>query len=119
MAILKRDDILQANDLEKELVSVPEWGGEMYVRTMTGEERDQMEAAMIRRNGKKQDINLANFRARLAAATMCDENGRAIFSVEDVAALGQKSALALGRVVEVAMRLNGISQRDVEEITKN
>ena len=31
MAILTRDQILQAQDIQREVVSVPEWGGEVLV----------------------------------------------------------------------------------------
>jgi hypothetical protein len=41
---LTRDSILNAKDLKKELVKVPEWGGEVYVRCMTGSERDAFES---------------------------------------------------------------------------
>jgi hypothetical protein len=40
MAILNREAILGAVDLKKELVKVPEWGGEVYISMMTGEARD-------------------------------------------------------------------------------
>jgi len=36
MAILSRDAILGSDDLKKEVVSVPEWGGEVVIATMTG-----------------------------------------------------------------------------------
>lgn len=119
MGILTRDAILTADDLPRELVSVPEWGGEVYVRTMTGEERDGFEAEMVEVKGKNQSQNLKNLRARLAARTMCDEAGAGLFTPADAAALGKKSAAALDRVLAVAMRLNGLGEKDVEELVKN
>ncbi len=35
MNILSKEAILSADDLPREIVSVPEWGGQVYVRTMT------------------------------------------------------------------------------------
>jgi len=114
--MLNRESILQTNDLPSELVSVPEWGGEVYVRTLTGTERDAFEQAL---SGKKNKPNLDNVRARFAVLTICDENGKRLFSDGDVKALGEKSASALDRVFEVASRLNGFSSEDAEELAKN
>ena len=44
---LTKDQILEANDLQSESVTVPEWGGDVLVRTMTGADRDAFEASMI------------------------------------------------------------------------
>src|SRR5690349_4581317 len=115
MPLLSRDAILQAADLPRELVKVPEWGGEVYVRGLSGAERDQLEAAML----ADKQANYDNFSARLAAMTMVDDRGDRLFSDSDVAALGCKSASALRRVAEVAQKLSAVSAADVEELTKN
>lgn len=117
MAILKREQILSADDLKRESVSVPEWGGEVLVRTMTGAERDAFEAAIG--GGKARQVNTANIRARLVALTVVDEAGARLFADGDMEALGRKSAAALDRCFSVAMRLNGLSAKDVEELEKN
>lgn len=113
---LKRDAILAANDLPRELLSVPEWGGEVYVRGMTGAERDKLEfkLAQRRKAGKS-----TRFRASLAVATVCDENWNPIFGPEDVDAIDSMPAAGLGRVADVAMRLSGIGAEDAEELEKN
>jgi hypothetical protein len=116
--ILNRDAILSSQDLPKELVSVPEWGGEVYVRALTGAERDQFEASMIEQRGKKQSLNMANIRAKLAAMTICDEQGKRLFTDADVHALAGKSASALNRVFEAARRLSGLAEDDVDELAK-
>lgn len=116
MAILSRDQILKAEDTQTETVSVPEWGGEVIVRTMTGHARDRFESQIVGKNGGT-DMN--NIRAKLAAATIVDDKGELLFSENDVAKLGKKSAAALDRVFVAAQRLNRISDSDVEELAKN
>lgn len=117
--ILNREQILQAQDLKQEVVSVPEWGGDVIVRTLTGAERDQFEADMIQSNGKVAGENLYNLRARLSSLCLVDESGRRLFSDDDVKLLGAKSAHALQRVFEQAMKLNALSEGDVEELAGN
>lgn len=119
MPLLTREQILAAQDLPMETVSVPEWGGDVMVRTLTGSERDQFEKLIITQQGKRAVQNLDNLRAKLCSVSICDEQGNRLFSQADIETLGKKSSLALQRVFEVAMKLSGFSQEDLEELTKN
>ena len=118
MTLLNRESILQADDLPKELVDVPEWGGAVYVRSLTGAERDRFESGMIEQRGKNQKMNLSNIRAKLAALTVCDEEGKRIFSSADIDELSKKSAAALDRIFAVARRLSGLGEDDVKELAE-
>lgn len=117
--LLTKEQILKAKDAETRDVAVPEWGGTVRVRAMTGEERDRFEASIVQTRGRNVQRNLANIRAKLVACTVVDETGKLVFSFEDVTALGQKSAKALDRVYSAAAELSGISDNDVEEMAKN
>lgn len=117
--ILSKEQILQAVDLPRELVAVPEWGGEVWVRGLTGAERDAFEASIVGEERGKDRLNLRNVRAQLVAMSVVDEAGGRLFTDRDVAALGLKSAVALSRIVEVCQRLSGLSSTDMEELAKN
>jgi hypothetical protein len=119
MAILNRDQILQAQDIATETVDVPEWGGAVLVRGLTGQQRDSYEASIMRLNGTNAQLNLINARAKLVALSIVDEEGARLFSDEDVQLLARKSAAALQRVFDVAQRLSGLSASDLEELSKN
>lgn len=118
--ILGREDILGAKDLHLERVHCPEWGGDVYVRTMGGDERDAYELGeLASRDAAKTPTDRKGLRARLCALTMCDAEGRRLFSPEDVEALGSKSARALDRVFDAAKRTNGIGEADIEALEGN
>jgi hypothetical protein len=117
--MLSREEILRADDLTRERLEVPEWGGALTVRAMTGAERDAFESAILTRRGQTFDVNMRNVRAKLAAWTVVDEAGARLFTEADVEQLSQKSAAALQRVFDVASRLSGLSRADVEELAKN
>lgn len=120
MAYLNKAQILAANDLPAETVAVPEWGGDVYVEGLTGAERDSLEADIATRKGANVNINLVNFRAKLAARCMKDpDTHMRLFSDADVLELGHKSAVALARVFDVAQRLSGFSNTDVDELAGN
>ena len=115
---LTREDILNRDDIVRETVEVPEWGGSVVCRTLTGLERDRIESAAIANRGKSSGLNTANLRARYVAAGTEDGNGVRIFEEEHVAALGNKSAAALDRLFTVILRLSGVTQEDVDELTQ-
>lgn len=116
---LSRDQILEAKDLETREVDVPEWGGTVLVRALSGTDRDAYEASLVQIRGKQQVPNLANIRAKLVARAVVDEDGNRLFSDADIKALGQKSAAALSRVFTVAAEMSGLDEKDIEEIEGN
>ena len=119
MATLTRDQILGADDLKRELVAVPEWGGDVYVRVMTGRERGEFEAEFAEHKGSP--AALKGVRERTVAKTACDEKGSRIFTDDDAAALGGKSAGALDRLFDKALELAriGADEADLEAEAKN
>lgn len=117
--LLGRDAILAAPDLTTEDVAVPEWGGTVRVKGLTAAERDAFEQSSLTGKGKNQSLNFSNLRARLVVLTVVDEGGEPVFTGSDIRALGEKSAAAIDRVFEVASRLSGIGDDDIEELTGN
>jgi len=116
MAILNKDDILDSIDSKTITLEVPEWGGQVLVSTMSGFARDRFEASMV---GKQGGANLVNIRAKLAAATLVDEDGKLMFSESDIEKLGKKSCAALDRVFEASQKLNRLFDADIEDLAGN
>ena len=114
--MLNRDDILKASDIKIEPVQA--WGGTLYVKVMTGKERDLFESSVITIKGTSQSYNLANVRAKLCVLTICDENGNRLFADSDMPLLAEKSALELQKIFVVAQRLSGITEADVKTLTE-
>lgn len=117
--LLSKQAILAAKDIETRDVEVPEWGGRVRVKALTGSERDRFEQETVARKGKNVETNLQNIRARLVVLAAVDEEGNRLFGFHDIEALGKKSAKPLDRLFTVAMELSGIRDEDVEELAKN
>lgn len=122
--LLSRDDILNAQDLPSETIEVPEWGGWVTVRSMTGTERDEFEASLvIEKKGRKgrtdRSMDMHNIRAKLVSLCLVDDDGKRLFSQYDMEVLGAKSSKALDRCYEAASRLSGIRDEDLEELTED
>jgi hypothetical protein len=119
---LTRAEMLAVSDILVEDVHIPEWDTYVHVRGMTGAQRDAYEDASLSMPDKKKQTRAFIYkdaRARLVAWSVVDENGKRVFSDADIPRLSEKSAAALQRIFNVAMRLSGISEEDIEELVKN
>jgi hypothetical protein len=114
--VLTKEQILEADDLKRETVDTPEWSGEVLLRELRGRERDAFEEGSL---DKQRNVSMANMRARLVAASAIDEQGERLFTHNEAAQLGDKSATALNRLFEVCCRLSGITSDDVDKLEKN
>lgn len=112
-----RDDILQADDLEREQVHVPEWDLDVWVRGLTAAERDAYEAEVVQLDDAG-DVHMdrQNARAKLVVKCTVDEDGQRVFEPGDVDLLGEKSGKAVDRLFDAAQRLSGITEEDLDEL---
>jgi len=108
-----KDNILNADDLRSETVFVEEWNTKVTIRTMTGTERDAFELELSGPEGKQ------NARAKLLVRCIADESGNRVFQDSDALALGKKSSKALDKLWDIALDLNRVRKKDVEEAEKN
>lgn len=112
-------DIFAVSDLEPEWLDIPEWNGGLFVRPMTGLERDNYEQSLVRGKGANREMNIANARAKLVVMVAVNEAGDSVFTKGDVKRLGEKSSAALNRIFELATKQSGMSEQDIEELTED
>lgn len=107
---LSKKAILAAKDTKlKGPVAVPEWGGDVYFRTISGLERDQFEDAYSEQKMKA-------FRARFLVLTISDENGDRLFGDNEVEDLGKKSSVVINRLFDEAWQHNAFTQEAVDAL---
>lgn len=110
-----RDAIIQADDIQVEVVPVPEWGGiQIEVRGMNGHARAKyMEMFRDEETGR---INYpALYPTAIIECAYDPETGERIFNDDDEPIINQKSGKALERLASVAMRLSGMSEDSEKE----
>ena len=95
-----------------EIVEVPEWKAEVNVGVMSGARRDRFEASHSR-------DSVTNVRGRIAAFTLCDDQGKFLFEEVDAEMLGELDWRALDRIFDVAVRINALSKDAIEDLAKN
>jgi hypothetical protein len=105
--------ILNADDRKLIPVEVPEWNRTIYIKPMSGAERDSFEGETLKLKDR-----MANFRARTVVRVACNQDGTRLFQDSDAEALSAKSGVALDRVWTVAQGLARLGGAEVEAAGK-
>lgn len=125
MSNLTREQIRAANDRPSEEVPVPEWArsGTVTLQVMSGTNRDRLEAEMAGLRGSASQIDpekLIGFKARLVILCAINGDGEPLFRKDDASWLNdEKSGNVLNRLADVALRINGLTERSLEDMAGN
>lgn len=118
--LLSKDEILGMDDIPTEEVVVPEWKGRtVLVCGMTAAGKNAYEASLVEVKGTTRKIRMENATAKLLVRTIVNRQRQPLFTETDIERLGTKSAAALERLAQVALRLSSMRVSDVEELVKN
>ena len=121
MPALTKEEILGLSDIQVKLIKVPPWDennngtpveAEVYIRTITGAERDKLEDLAF----KKQ---FDNYRARCVAFFLSDDEGNPLFTTADVPKIAKKNAEALDLITDAGIKFNHMRQEDVDSAEGN
>lgn len=118
MRMLSRAQILAAAALKTEKIPAPEWGADCYVlvRALSARLRESMDRNVYenREAGKPYSI-LGN----IAAHSIIDEDGRLMFSAEDMMTLAEVNQAPLERIWDWQTKHSGLGGKALEEAVKN
>jgi hypothetical protein len=112
-----REDIFSEDDRAREAVDVSKWwkkNATVWISVMECGDRDSWECGIADVVGSKRHI-----RAFLLVRCITDEKGAREFKDEDVEALSAKNWQCLDKLYDVAVRLNRLTDLDLETIAKN
>lgn len=112
--MLTKEQILAADDRKPVKVSVPVWGGDVYIRGLTGTERDELESWI------NDNPSAVGMRARVVAMGLCDGAGESLgFSPAEVVSLGEKSGGVLDELFSEIMRMSKYSEVEIRKLEGN
>lgn len=106
---LDKNSILNADDLKRETVPCPEWGGDVIIQELGAIDRDRLWPALLNDEGKNDPVNLAG---KVLVRCIVDETGARIFGDDDAESLGKKSPVVINRLFKVAERLTVLDTTD-------
>lgn len=115
MATLTKGQILAANDTRVERVNVPEWGGDLILRSLTAAELDEYEASVM----AGEDADYDNVRARFLVRCIVDDQGQPLFGLDEAPILGEKCAAVVDRLYAIASKMNKRTKADLDALVKN
>ena len=117
MALLNRKQIVKRTQGYKtEVVSVPEWGGDVIVRELTADETTKIGVAAMDAEGL--DIGapvvsldqIAETMPKIVAWTVVDEDLNPLLTVEDVKAMTASNMEVINRLGTKALELSGLTE---------
>lgn len=112
-----RDDILEADDLQRDEVSVPEWGLEegLFVQELPALNMQEWATEIDRLQEEIADGDAEiDWRAKLLVETLVGEDGERVFSEDDVGELSLKANTVIDRLADASMRVNGFDPAEME-----
>lgn len=112
--VLDKDAIKRIQDRPIKTITVPQWGGDVNIRVLSGREREIME-----KEWENVKNSSASQRAWFAVLVTCDDDGNPLFDKSDIEWLSDKSGEALDVIFNEGMELNGIGKDAVEDAEKN
>jgi len=127
MACLTASKIVEAKDIKRQEVEVPEWGGSVYIKELSNIEADEFEKWQTSRlafkglganrtiNPKQTDLR-GQF-SKFLSMCMVDDDNQLLFS--DYKALTKKSYKVIKRLYDLAVSYNGMDDESQEESEKN
>lgn len=119
MPLLTRNDLDQIK-LKRKYVEVPDWGGTVLIRELTGEQRDSYEGSLFNNTaptkGQPRRMNTQNARARLVAMCLIDEEGKRLYNDNEAYLLGQLGSQGVDLLFDECRKLSGITDEDNKEI---
>ncbi len=101
--------------IDRERLVVPELGGGIWVRGMSGIERDKFEEH-YRRKAKGGKTDLRNFRAQLAVKVIVDVHGQRLLNDSDADIFGKLPSGVLDRIIAKHTELSGQGEEELEEL---
>lgn len=133
--MLTREEIIErerARPKVERIENLPVWGGEIYVRRLSGAERDRWDMWNLAhsydeddekegrgRAGMFRDDAPAHVRARFVVLVACDAEGQPLFAEEDVAMVAGFDHEPLQVIWERGRAFNGLGKGAEEQAGKN
>ena len=131
MALLSREQILEAKDIQTKVISVPEWGGDIMIKQLSAKEYNDITMSMVnirkmaaKQISKKNSDNvedainesaIKNQKILLIVKSVVDENMKPLFTEADMELLYQKNTNVVDKIIAEIEEFNSVSTEDTKK----
>ena len=132
MALLNRNQILEAKDIKTKVIPVPEWGGDIMIKQLSAKEYNDITMNMvnIKKMAAKQlskknadenledainEIAIKNQKILLIIKSVVDENMKPLFTEADLELLYQKNTNVIDKIIAEIEEFNAVSTEDTKK----
>ena len=133
MALLNRNQILEAKDIKTKVIPVPEWGGDIMIKQLSAKEYNDITMNMvnIRKMAAKQlskkknsdenledainELAIKNQKILLIIKSIVDENMKPLFTEADLELLYQKNTNVIDKIIAEIEEFNAVSTEDAKK----
>lgn len=109
---LTREQIVAINDVMITEIDVPEWGGSVYIKPLSVEQRDAFTDLVMNAEGK---IDSKGFQVKMLLFALVNEQGNRIFTNEDEEFLNKKSTKVIDFLFKKVQQLSGMGDNAITE----
>jgi hypothetical protein len=114
-----KESILAFRQKSGKIHEVQAFNGIVYFKEWTSGERDNFESSLVIGKGKSQRVSTNNIRAKMFVRSVCDKDGKLIFTDEEASDVGLLPAAEVDKVYAAIQKVNSVSDDDVEELAGN
>lgn len=132
MALLNRNQILEAKDIKTKVIPVPEWGGDIMIKQLSAKEYNDITMNMVnikkmaakqlsKKNGDENleeainELAIKNQKILLLIKSIVDENMKPLFSEADMELLYQKNTNVIDKIIAEIEEFNSVSTEDAKK----
>ena len=132
MALLNRNQILEAKDIQTKDIEVKEWGGTIRIKQLSAKEYNDifMNMINIRKMAAKQlskknadenleetinELAIKNQKILIIIKSVVDENMNPLFTEADMELLYQKNTNVINKIIAEIEEFNSVSTEDVKK----
>jgi len=96
------------------------WNGKAaYVYGLTCQQKDDYENFVISVSGGNREVKLTNARANLLVLTIHNQQGKPLFTEEDIGKISTYPVACIEPILDVARRLSGMGAAEIKQLVKN
>ena len=106
--------------IKREPLYVEELGGDIYVRGMSGKEKDKLEEKWRIKKGRKAgQLDLSNYRAARVCRVVVDEQGNPLLNDQDIDWVGDLPSGVHDRIINKCEELSGSDAEEADDLKKD